>query len=46
MLGHVLELNGLDLEEIAEALADQECYEHRRLAICSSTTYHAHVSKR
>ena len=31
MLGHVLELNGLDLEEIAEALADQECYEHRRL---------------
>ncbi len=31
MLGHVLELHGLDLEEIAEALADQECYEHRRL---------------
>src|SRR6266566_7887896 len=31
MLGHVLELDGLDLEEIAEALADQECYEHRRL---------------
>jgi uncharacterized protein UPF0158 len=29
--GHVLELNGLDLDEIAEALADQECYEHRRL---------------
>jgi hypothetical protein len=31
MLGRVLELNGLDLEGIAEALADQECYEHRRL---------------
>jgi hypothetical protein len=31
MLGHVLELNGLDLDEIAEALADQECFEHRRL---------------
>ena len=31
MLGHVLELDGLDLDEIAEALADQDCYEHRRL---------------
>lgn len=31
MLGHVLEVAGLDLEEIAEALADQERYEHRRL---------------
>jgi uncharacterized protein UPF0158 len=31
MLGHVLELKGLDLDEIAEALADQECFEHRRL---------------
>jgi Uncharacterised protein family (UPF0158) len=31
MLVSVLELNGLDIEEIAEALADQECYEHLRL---------------
>ena len=27
----VLELNALDLEEIAEALADQDCFEHRWL---------------
>jgi Uncharacterised protein family (UPF0158) len=31
MLGLVLELDVLDLEEIAEALADQDSYEHRRL---------------
>lgn len=31
MLNRVLELTFLDLEEIAEALADQECYEHLRL---------------
>jgi hypothetical protein len=31
MLGPVLELNVFDLEEIAEALADQDCYEHLRL---------------
>lgn len=31
MLRLVLELDGLDLEQIAEALADQDCYEHRRL---------------
>ena len=31
MLGIVLELNDFDLEEIATALADQECYEHRWL---------------
>jgi hypothetical protein len=29
--GPVLELNSLDLEEIALALADQADYEHRRL---------------
>jgi hypothetical protein len=27
----VLDLNGVDLEEIADALADQDCYEHLRL---------------
>jgi len=31
MLHHVLELDGLDLDEIAEALADQDRYERRRL---------------
>jgi hypothetical protein len=31
MLYLVLELSGIDVEEIAGALADQECYEHRWL---------------